>query len=79
MTSAPETLIFDNPEKIKSILARRGDVVWGFSGPVTPAQIQDFRQVIATHIAEAEEVWQAPYRGSDQLFYIKEEKVVIAY
>lgn len=76
MTSAPETIIFDDAENLKSILARRG-VVWGFAGPVAPAWIEAFRQVIATHIAEAAEVWQAPYRGSDRLFYIKEDKVVV--
>ena len=76
MTPVPENIVFSAGDMLKSILARRG-AGWGFTGPVTPAQIQEFQEVIARHASEAEEVLQAKYRGSDRIFFITNDKVVV--
>ncbi len=78
MISVPKNLIFTNADKLKSILDRRGSD-WGFSGPATLVQIKAFQEVVARHVSEAAEVWQAKYRGSDRLFFIVEDKVVVVH
>lgn len=69
-------LVANHLDKLKSILARRG-ADWGFIGNVSEAQAHDLAQVITDHVAGATEVWQAAYRGSDRLFYIIGDKVVV--
>lgn len=69
-------LIADHLDKLKSILARRG-AAWGFVGNVTDDLACAFAQVIANHVANADEVWQAPYRSSDRLFHLVGNKVVV--
>lgn len=77
MTGNPDDLVANHACKLKSILARRGSD-WGFSGHVTTDQIQAFAEIIVNHAANADEVWQSPFRGSDRLFYIISDKVVVA-
>ena len=69
-------LIADHLDKLKSILARRG-AAWGFLGNVTDDLARAFAQVIANHVANADEIWQASYRGSDRLFHLVSNKVVV--
>jgi len=69
-------LVSNHLDKLKSVLARRG-ADWGFTGNVTEAQAHDFAQVIAAHVAGTTEVWQSAYRGSDRLFHIIGDKVVV--
>jgi predicted cobalt transporter CbtA len=69
-------LIADHLDKLKSILARRG-ATWGFIGNVTDDLARAFAQAIADHVANADEVWRTPYRGSDRLFYIISSNVVV--
>ena len=78
MTNNPNDLVANHSDKLKSILARRGGD-WGFYGNVTVAQVQDFAKIIVTHAVNADEVWQSPFRGSDRLFYILSDKVVISH
>ena len=66
----------NHPDKLKSILARRG-AQWSFPGSITSSVIDEFADVLAEHIAGASEVWQAAYRGSDRLFYIIGDRVVV--
>lgn len=70
-------LIADHSDKLKSILARRGSD-WGFFGMITEAQIRAFAGMIVNLAANAPEVWQASYRGSDRLFYMMDDWVVVA-
>jgi len=44
---------------------------------VTEAKAQDLAHVISAHVTGATEVWQAAYRGTDRLFYIIGDKVVV--
>lgn len=76
--TVPDTLVFDKPQKLQSILAIRG-ADWGFTSPVTPAQITAFQETVARHVSQATEIWQAKYRGSDRFFYLKEDKVVVVH
>lgn len=71
-------LIGNHSNKLKSILARRG-ADWGFIGAVTSSQVNDFAQAISDHIANASEVMQATYRGSERLFHIISDKVVVTH
>ncbi len=68
--------------KLKSIPARRGSD-WGIqvpSGNPTPEQLSAFGQHIADHIANASEIWRAPYgtRGN-RLFHITGTEVVVTH
>ena len=44
---------------------------------MTEARAYAFAQVIADHVTGAEEIWQAAYRGSDRLFHVISDKVVV--
>ncbi len=71
-------LIVNHANKLNSILARRG-ADWGFSGNVTLARVRGFAEAICSLVRNADEVWQAPYRGSDRLFYVMGDKVVVTH
>ncbi len=50
-----------------------------FPGNVTLAVIEEFADVLAEHILGAAEVWQAAYCGSDRLFYILGDSIVVTH
>lgn len=78
MTEDANALVAKHLDKLKSILARWGGD-WGFSGSVTASQIQAFAEIIVNQAINATEVWQTAYRGSDRLFHVLGDKVVVAY
>jgi hypothetical protein len=78
VTEDANALAANHSDKLKSILARRGGD-WGFSGNVTASQIQAFAEIIVSQVANADEVWQSPFRGSDRLFYILDGKVIVTH
>ena len=78
MTGNSDDLVESYSEKLKSILARRGSD-WGFSGNITTVQIQEFAEIVIGITVNAAEIWQATYRGSDRLFYILSDEVVVAH
>lgn len=70
------TLLTNHYGKLQSILARRG-AQFGFAGSIGRAEVEAFAKMIAGHVDSASEVWRASYRGSDRLFHIEGNVVVV--